>query len=118
MGNWLLCTVNNASKMIQKHQYPPFAESTLRRFCEFVQIDYQDTMINWPPPPEDQAHLFNMYAGAFKKAGVTEGIGPLPKDTEKSKYPEPNEEVQIVIDRTMPVYKFLKEATADKTFKM
>ncbi len=75
-------------------------------------------MVNWPPPPPDQAHLFHMYAGAFKKAGVTEGIAPL-SQYDKSKYPEPNEDVQVIIDRTLPIYNFLKQAKdkADKTFK-
>ena len=57
-----------------------------------------------------------MYYGAYKKAGETKGIAPLSKD-HNSKHSEPNEEVQIVVDRTMPIYKFLKEAKADKTFK-
>ena len=74
-------------------------------------------MVHWPPPPEDQAHLFSKYAGAWKKAGETEGVAPL-SDKDTSKYPEPDEEVQVVIDRTMPIYKFLKEAEADKTFKV
>ncbi len=97
----------------------PLLESTLRRFCEFVQIDFQDSMINWPPPPPDQAHLFQMFAGVWRKAGETDGIAPL-SENDKNKYPEPDEEMQITIDNAMPFYNFLKQAKdkADKTFKV
>ncbi len=89
-----------------------FTESTLRRFCEFVQIDYEDSMVNWPPPPPDQAHLFRRFAGALKKASETSSILP----------PHPGllvqgEEVQIAIDRAKPIYHFMKQCEADKTFK-
>ncbi len=73
-------------------------------------------MVHWPPAPKDQANVFDLYAGAFKQAGETDGIAPL-SDKDKFKYCEPDEEVQIVVDRKMPIYKFLKEAKADKTFK-
>ena len=38
-------------------------ETVLRHFCQAVGIDYQDTMVNWTPIPEDCMEQLRIYPG-------------------------------------------------------
>ncbi len=88
-------------------------ESTMQRFCEFVQIDFQESMLHWLPPPQDQAFLFEMEA--FKKAGQTSRFG-LP--TPAPKFEDQLDDIQVAVNNAMPIYNYLKKAECDKSFKL
>ncbi len=49
-------------------------EKVLKRFCELLDLEYQDSMVNWTPIPEDQRDQFPQMGGAFKQAKETRGF--------------------------------------------
>ncbi len=64
-----------------------FAEGTLRAYCQEVDIDYQDSMVNWGPITEEQKSVFavllSSIAGEFairKAVTETQLIASEPKN--------------------------------------
>ncbi len=84
----------------------------MHRFCEFTQIECQDSMINWLPPPEDQAFLFELEA--FKRAGETTHFS-LPSPGPKLE--DLLDDIQLAVENAMPSYNYLQKAECDRTFK-
>ncbi len=89
------------------------AESTLRRFCEFVQIDFQDSMNNWPPIPEDMKPQFDFMGDFFKTAKENNCFLPSTPETRVDR-PEYAEILDKLVARATVVYDELKACEADK----
>ncbi len=73
-------------------------------------MDFQDSMVNWTPVPEDQKEEFSNVLKPFTLAKQSSGFlasTPLP-DTSASEYPEA---VNSSIAKAMPIYNCLKELT-------
>ncbi len=91
-----------------------FSEKTLRRLCEFLCIDYQDSMVHWPPVREDQLEQFMRYGTAYKLARKAGTLLPsTPKPPLKNE--DFGENLKAAISKAMPVYLALKEVESDKT---
>ncbi len=87
-----------------------FAEKTLRQYCDFVGIDYQDSMVKWKPIPEDQMKQFTSHGDAFKVAREATTFFPHKPKARSATDDNVSEAVRDVISKAMPVYDMLKEA--------
>ena len=83
-------------------------ETVLRHFCQAVGIDYQDTMVNWTPIPEDCMEQLKPFQHAFKEAIDTNKFLPsTPKAFVKDD--KLSEDVKTAITNAMPYYLKFKE---------
>ncbi len=84
------------------------SEGVLRRFCELVGLEYQDSMVNWPPIGADHAAQFNRIGDAFRLAKETSGFL---KTTPTVKVTRDGFEkvIQDTVEQEMPVYQFFKD---------
>ncbi len=107
------CNFPDWHKLISMCMTHSFAESTLRQFCKFVKIPFQEPMLHWHPPPKDQANLFQLLA--FKTAGETTSFGtPSPA----ANLEDLLDDIQVAGRNAIPIYSCLKEAKADESFKL
>ncbi len=69
-------------------------------------------MLNWPPLPQGQAHLFKFEA--YKKAGNTTSFDrPSPAPDLQDLL----DDIQVAVNNAMPIYNYLKEAECDISFE-
>ncbi len=74
----------------------------LRRYCEFLGLEYEGAMVEWPPLPESEVPQFTAHGAAYTTARETTRF--LARTPTPIVYKEGAELTEKAIRLAMPVY--------------
>ncbi len=85
-----------------------FAEKVLKRFCELLDLEFQDSMVNWTSIPEEQRDQFAELGGAFKEARETSGFfsSTVQPRVEQEGY---DDAIAAMVQMHTPIYQRFRE---------